>query len=481
MTRSFPIHLFEEHSSTLPVWWDQPAPPRTVVYLDAHLDLQRTGEEGIRALEACRSMEDVSALEAPHHLESSSRYAFGIEDFLYPAHRLGLIDRLVWLAPPHVPREYSHALLEYVEQIDGITFEELTGFVRTGRSALRGRLLGLDITLCDVDDLDALELPGDYCLDIDVDYFVTVPGDTLWTDPARVLGRVLETLGLPRLATVSRAVSSGFTPLKHRFLGDYAAALLAGDSEAVRQGQGLYQAVQALERGERERAAELSRALLASTPGGAAACYLLGLALGGEEEGRQMRMRAAELDPAYQFDLSREASAYPNRRLPLSAERLRFLTGALQTTPAGSRRRALGTAALARLYAEAGAADQALQLLGNSVDEANGEAALAIAVALLAGSTPERAVPVLECARRDAKTCTSAVMQLGDLHLRAGRPARALALYEEAAARAPAWRLPLQRLRQCHEALGQGQEARRIARVLSQRERIIEGLGVEGS
>ncbi|MDZ7841202.1 MAG: hypothetical protein U5R46_10360 [Gammaproteobacteria bacterium] len=101
MTSAFAVHLFEEHSSSLPVWWHAAAAPRTVVYLDAHLDLQQVGEERLQRLERCRSPDEVRALEAPHHLNSSPEYAFGIENFLYPAHRSGLLDRLIWVAPAH--------------------------------------------------------------------------------------------------------------------------------------------------------------------------------------------------------------------------------------------------------------------------------------------------------------------------------------------------------------------------------------------
>ncbi|MGD2170862.1 MAG: hypothetical protein PVF80_02070, partial [Gammaproteobacteria bacterium] len=198
------LYLLEEHSSTLPVWWEHRDTPATVVYLDAHLDLQPVSDAQVAALVACRSVDEVRALEAPDHLNPSSRYAFGIENFLYPAHRLGLINRLVWVSPPHVPRHYSPALIEYVQQMDGISFDELTGFRRLGRNALAGRLLGLEIVICDYDELESLDIGDDYRLDIDVDYFVEVPSDRLWIDPSEVIGTITAQLGLPDLVTVSR-------------------------------------------------------------------------------------------------------------------------------------------------------------------------------------------------------------------------------------------------------------------------------------
>lgn len=474
----FPVHLFEEHSATLPVWWARRDVPLTVVYLDAHLDLQEVDAEKIQALAQCRSLEEVQSLEAPHHLDSSNRWAFGIENFLYPAHRLGLIERLVWVAPPHVPRVYSRPLLEYVQQLDGITFEELTGFTAAGRDSLRGSLLGLDITICDAGDLGNLDIPEDYCLDIDIDYFVTVPGDTLWTDPGGVVRGMLERLGRPRLATVSRAVGSGFTPLQHRFVGDYAAAILSGDEDAARHYHDLYRAAASLDNRDRSHAASLCRTLLKSRPACAATCFLLAGALEDPDESRAMRARAIELDPAYGLDLARDASAFPNRRKPLDGKRLRALAAGLASLEPGSDERAFAEIAVARLCAEAGMPGEALRLLQRPLDESmeNSEVLLAVAGAFLAGDEPLKAQPFLARARGHDKTRTSATLHLGDLAMRAGQANRARALYEEVAARAPAWSLPLERLRLCHQALGDPDRAGQLTARIAERENVLAGL-----
>ena len=155
-TPPFPVELFEEHAQTLPCWWRR-RQPRSVVYLDAHLDLQRTAPDTLAALADCVDEDAVRALASPHHLHPGRGRAYGIEDFLYPAHRLGLLHRLLWVAPPHVPRRYSTALVSRVQQMDGVSFDELVGFAPAGDQALRGSLLGLDITICDHAALDALE------------------------------------------------------------------------------------------------------------------------------------------------------------------------------------------------------------------------------------------------------------------------------------------------------------------------------------
>src|SRR3954471_407273 len=167
--------LFEEHPSVLPHWWRERARARTVVYLDAHLDLQYVNPERIRRLEQCTSGEQVAALEKPHDLSPDGHFCYSIEDFLYPAVRLGLIGRLVWVAPPHVLTRDSDKVLEQLRQMDGVDPDDLASLRRVG-GCIEGRLLGLDLTICDLRHLQAMALPAESVIDIDVDYFVTVPG-----------------------------------------------------------------------------------------------------------------------------------------------------------------------------------------------------------------------------------------------------------------------------------------------------------------
>ena len=70
----FPVHLFEEHSSSLPVWWQARHTPRTLVYLDAHLDLQQLADPQIRALTTAHTLAQFKALEAPDHLNPSPHF-----------------------------------------------------------------------------------------------------------------------------------------------------------------------------------------------------------------------------------------------------------------------------------------------------------------------------------------------------------------------------------------------------------------------
>lgn len=478
MTTPFPVHLFEEHSSTLPAWWDTTGAPRTVVYLDAHLDLQQVGDGRLRALERCRTLDEIQALEAPHHLDSSPDYAFGIENFLHPAHRLGLLDRLIWVAPPHVPRRYSQALLDYAQQMDGVSFEELAGFEPVGDSALRGRLLGLDITICDAGGLAGVGVPADYRLDIDIDYFVKVPGDALWCEPGAVVDDMLAALGPPRAATVSRAVSSAFTPLHLRFLGDHVEALLREDEAAVGHYHGLCEAVSRLERGDRKGAGRLCRAALQARPDCAAAQFLLAAAGTDADGQRAQRARAAEIDPAYGFDLCREACSFPNRRRRIDGRTLQALAAALADTGRAGGEDPFARIAVAGLHARAGRPREALALLhaGRRSTAENSGVLLTVGAALLAAGDRREAAPLLTRAGELDDTRTSAALHLGDLAFAGGDATEAQRFYEEAAGRAPAWLLPLERLQQCHETRGNRKRARQIGALLAQRRRILAEL-----
>jgi lipopolysaccharide biosynthesis regulator YciM len=193
---------------------------------------------------------------------------------------------------------------------------------------------------------------------------------------------------------------------------------------------------------------------------------------------RALHARAAALDGGYAFDLTREASAYPNRRLPLDSGRLRALTESLRGLEPASQDRGLAELALGQLYVHLGLIDNARRLLDKQSGElANqGDLALGVANAMLAQRHPAGARPFLEKAKRFDKTRTSAVLLLGDLEMRRHNLGIALQYFEEAHQRAPAWSLPVERLHQCHAGLGHRAQADRFAALLAERRLILSAL-----
>lgn len=427
----------------LPHWWREGARARTVVYLDAHLDLQYVNAERIRRLEQCTSVAQVAALEKPHDLAPDGQYCYSIEDFLYPAARLGLIGRLIWVAPPHVLARDSDKVLAQLRQMDGVTPEELASLRRVdGR--MEGRLLGLHVTVCDLRQLHAVPLPADSVIDIDVDYFVTVPGDRAWIDPAEVVALLRRLPVRKDCITLSRSVSSGFTPLRHRFLGDYLAALFEERSADADHYARLFQLERRLAAGERESALAGVAAEAERYPQCAATWYLLG-----------EQSRAAALSPAYAPSVLRSACEIRQRRLTVDSAYVMRLERGLADAP--TTEQGLAFAAVGLLWCKFGELGRALACYQRAAASLGyqSELALQIGALLLRAGHADEAIRYLEPALDDDKARTAAHGYLARILLKKGRLEEARDHLERAHEAAPCWREPLEGLLQICRQLGE--------------------------
>jgi hypothetical protein len=229
--------IFEEHSSTLPHWFAAGASGATLVYLDAHLDLQFIAPERVERLRQCTTAAEMSKLESPHPLSPDRTACFGIEDFLFAAGRLGLVRKVIWVAPPHVMRVGMAAAIGGLLQMEGVTLGELETFHRTAGGWIEGRLMGVDLVIGGLPQLSGLALQEPVLVDIDTDYFVSVPDDRLWTQPAAVLADLKRWTGEGKELTLARSVGTGFLPLRYRCIADLLAALWEGRASDARHWQ----------------------------------------------------------------------------------------------------------------------------------------------------------------------------------------------------------------------------------------------------
>ena len=312
------VLIVEEHSSVVPIWWDRQVRERTLVYLDAHLDLQYVNPERLESLEQCTTAESVQRLEKPHHLLPDQHFSYSLKDFLYPAKRLGLINRLIWVAPPHVETGYSQKAFDQLEQTEGVLFEELASARRVNGGWIEVRLLGLDIIICNYQQLEMLSLPVDCLIDIDIDYFVTVPGDDAWINPRNVF-EVLNKLFLKtELVTLSRSVSSGFMPLRYRFFADYLAALWENRHQDAAHYERLFHLERQLRMGENKAVVTGCRRELERYPRCAASYYLLSLGQSDPDLANQYQQQAVNLCSSYRSDVLRSACEFINRQLAVN-------------------------------------------------------------------------------------------------------------------------------------------------------------------
>ena len=439
------VVVFEEHHAVLAHWFERGHRNRTLVCFDAHLDLQRIGDARLDRLRQCTASDSMGALGKRHHLMPDAGSAYSIEDFLYAAHRLGIVEHLVWVAPDHVEIENSPETIEQLREMDGVT-EECIDSARTesvgGRMLVRGQLLGLDLTICRLESLGSLELPQDLVIDVDLDYFISVPGDRLWLDPQTVAECIRRLPVDSEEVSISRSVESGFTPLKFRFLAEWLTAHLTDDSATLEQYRPVMHATLAVDEGQFREA----WSLIGEGPFQTAAAYYLAAQLNASRHGQWLKC-AATMDESYRPNPLRIACEYPARQIPIppaDVERLTRMADAEESSqPRDDDRRALTQAAIGVLWCQIGQLDRACESFHASRSLAGGcrELALAIGRSFSHSSEAERAIPYLTVALDDDKTRTAAMLLLGRIAYESGDLDSAAEYGREAMRRAPAWHL----------------------------------------
>lgn len=430
--------LFEEHASVLPHWVERGVRDATLVCLDAHLDLQFIAPERIARLRACRSAVQVARLESPHPLSPRRDSCYGIEDFLYAAAQMGVIRRLVWVAPPHVLLGVGDALAG-LQQMEGVTPQQLASFRRVPGGWIEGELLGLPIAAMEWQQLAACPLDGPVVVDIDTDYFVKVPQDRIWARPRVIAAALRERVGEGHELTISRSVGTGFLPLRHRFLADHLAALWEGRQEEERHWQRLLE-LESSPAPEAERAAAL-RALLAVRPGCAATCHALANATAAPAERAVLLARAAALDAHYGGDVLRHLGVLRARQQGLDLATVLRLHHELAQWDDGTARAGPAWVAMGLLYAAFGRLAEAMACDQRSLRHGPGHPDLALQIGRLhmAAGDDETAIPWFERAASDDETRVAAWMHLSVCASRRGALAEAWNLANAAHAAAPAW------------------------------------------
>ena len=434
--------IYEEHCSVLADWIDRGFQGKTLVYVDAHLDLQFISDERMQRLGDAATRDEIGVLEKTDHLLPDGDFVYGIENFLYAAAKLGVIDRVIWVSPPHVDIRLSPAVLDYVQQIDGVTFEELTAIRQTEESCYEATLLGLDITFCGVDGLERLSIPEGSLVDIDTDFFVAIPADRAWMHPRELHAAIAANVPDPEMISIARSVGSGFMPLRYRYFADYLAALFTADDERSAHYAKLFD----IEHGnyaEAERIAAIedeSRAF----PECPATLYLRDRLLADPEP----HAAASSLCAAYAYDPVRLASAVVNRHLALDKSQIDGLRAEMATDASAEANIALGLA-----YAARGAVHEALECY-RGYGQAHPQLALELGGLLAVHGDVGQRRQFLEVAAIEDACMSSALLQLADIAISQGEFAEARRLTEQVQSLAPAWMEPLGRLAWLHEQEG---------------------------
>jgi hypothetical protein len=433
--------LFEEHASVLPHWVGSGLRDATVVCLDAQLDLRYIAPDRIARLQACSTPAEVRKLESPHPLSPCRDFCHGNEDFLHAAAQLGIVRRLVWVAPPHVLLDLD-ATLRALRQMEGVTAEQLHSMRRVPGGWIEGRLLGLEIAVVEWQQLAALPLDGPIAVDIDTGYFVRK--DRIWARPRVIVTALQERLGRGLPLTISRSVGSGYVPLRYRFLALHLATLWAGHDDEARHWQRLLE-LQSQAMPQEERMAGL-RALHALRPDCAATCLALAQAVTSGAERELLREKAALLDPHYANDVQRRIGALWARHHELDLATVVRLHRELAAAEDLSERMGAAWVALGLMYAEFGRTAEAIACDARSRrrgDEGHPDLALEIGRLQMAAGHTEAALPWLERAAVDDETRVAAWLHLSVCASRRGALEEACNWARAATEAAPAWPEPV--------------------------------------
>ncbi len=233
------VHLFENHSGSLIAWRAAGVRDRILVHVDGHADFDWLPDATIRRL-AAASPDELAALELhPYELDGKTLDRFGIWNFVYPAARLGLVREYVWVVPdgtlrdPQAAQELVRAMI--LGKMQGISLDEARTLHLEGR-VIRGTILGIKVTVCELDDLPRFDEP--VLLDIDLDYLTTRSATTqeVLFEPAVMPDALVARLGRrgirTDLATISYSTMGGYLPPTCRWLGPALRAALRREPEA---------------------------------------------------------------------------------------------------------------------------------------------------------------------------------------------------------------------------------------------------------
>jgi len=222
------LTTFEEHGEALAYQVEKGWRGETVLCFDRHLDIAVIPPA--RVARAKEALEQGASLLAQHRdlpFRDDEQYTHGLDDFVYLAAALGTVSRFVWVPPPTPDPEAT--LWEELSWLPGHG-EEVARSWRPTRCGAYTRVGGLQIEVATLDTLQALSLPADVHVDIDLDWFCDERGRG--ESSVAELNDVLDACGLgENVETLCYSNVSGFLPWSHRYLAEHLAASLGGSLE----------------------------------------------------------------------------------------------------------------------------------------------------------------------------------------------------------------------------------------------------------
>lgn len=226
-----PVVVMENHSTALAWWRYLDIRSGTLVHVDAHPDIALLPPGGLETLAAVDPL-TMQSYEADLVAYTRSGL-YDLSNFLYPAIRLKLFRRVIWVIPDHMavsPEQFQHGIERlFKEDLAGIPIRDWRSIQWNGCSCHLS-LFGASVTICRMRDLPFI--PEPVTLDIDLDFFLgPVIGDqlpSLWCTPSELCTWLYRRIRQVTVITVSYSVKGGYVPPQYRPIG-YALLRELGD------------------------------------------------------------------------------------------------------------------------------------------------------------------------------------------------------------------------------------------------------------
>jgi tetratricopeptide (TPR) repeat protein len=219
------VHRAEDHTSTFFVWWRAGVRDQVILHVDAHDDMQAVPDGDLERLRSLLAEGKVG--QAERNVDLGPRSPMSMGDWIYVAHRVGMVQRVLWVVP-----ETDPATLPAFLERSRPTLQERASFTRQG-DWLVGTLNGFEVELVPWPALARrlidLPQPRRLLLSLDLDFFPAA-AERSHRSPRAVADELLDLLSsqpveLPQVV-VSYSTNRFYTPLADRVLGDYLANAL---------------------------------------------------------------------------------------------------------------------------------------------------------------------------------------------------------------------------------------------------------------
>lgn len=221
--------MMEDHDKAYDAWRDLGVRGRTLVHVDAHIDFGWVPETD---MDEIRSIGEATLLNP---FVKSRRRMMTIGNYIYPAMRDGFVDTFYWVVPTPTwgSARGRKAVMGHLKRILSLR-RYAGGAIRSDADSIRCRVMGHDLIVCCLETLP--RIAGPVLLDIDTDFLVTpriwddlAPEREPWIYPAELCGTLAAKVPDADVLTVAYSVEGGFTPLRHKHLGDDVAARFGRD------------------------------------------------------------------------------------------------------------------------------------------------------------------------------------------------------------------------------------------------------------